>query len=93
MSAAHHTLLAAPSFGQGWVDRVKVAVRGLAGEWRVQRDLRRLGELDACALHDIGLAPGGLEGAVRHGRRARQVAGPGTWTAAPRLPASVTEWR
>ncbi|HZH51336.1 MAG TPA: DUF1127 domain-containing protein [Microvirga sp.] len=40
----------------------------LAREIRVRRDMRLLSSLDDAALHDIGLARGGMEDAVRHGR-------------------------
>ncbi len=93
MSIAHHTLLAAPSLGSGWIARVTVVVAGLVAEWRVHRDLRQLQELDSAALHDIGLAPGGLEGAVRYGRRARPGSEPARAPAPASLPVSLTEWR
>jgi uncharacterized protein YjiS (DUF1127 family) len=43
----------------------------LAREWRIHRDLRVLQTLDDRALRDIGIGPGGLYHAVRHGRPTR----------------------
>ena len=40
----------------------------LRGEWRVRRELARAGILDCASLRDIGLAPGGVESAIRYGR-------------------------
>jgi uncharacterized protein YjiS (DUF1127 family) len=47
-----------------------VVVRAVRREWRIRRDLRRISELDEHMLHDIGVSPGALEDAVRHGRDA-----------------------
>ena len=67
-------------------------------EWRLRRDLAQLQGMDARGLQDIGLTQGGLEGAVRHGRRL-----PASTRAlpekicrspeGPRIPSSWTEWR
>ncbi len=40
----------------------------LHGEWRVRRQIARAQILDCASLRDIGLAPGGVESAIRHGR-------------------------
>jgi hypothetical protein len=40
----------------------------LRGEWRARRQIASAQMLDCASLRDIGLAPGGLESAVRHGR-------------------------
>jgi hypothetical protein len=40
----------------------------LHGEWRVRREIANAGMLDCASLRDIGLTPGGLESAIRHGR-------------------------
>ena len=37
-------------------------------EIRIRRALREVGTLDDALLQDIGLAPGGIEDAIRHGR-------------------------
>jgi hypothetical protein len=47
-----------------------VVAREIRREWRIRRDLRRISELDERMLRDIGVSPGGLEDAVRHGRDA-----------------------
>jgi uncharacterized protein YjiS (DUF1127 family) len=65
---------ASPSQMQGLVaEFVRVAgvvARAVRREWRIRRDLRRISELDEHMLHDIGVSPGALEDAVRHGRDA-----------------------
>ncbi len=43
----------------------------LHGEWRVRRQVACAQMLDCASLRDIGLAPGGVESAVRHGRGGR----------------------
>ena len=40
----------------------------LHGEWRVRRQLASAQMLDCASLRDIGLAPGGVESTIRHGR-------------------------
>ena len=40
----------------------------LRDEWRVRRQFARAQVLDCASLRDIGLAPGGVESAIRHGR-------------------------
>jgi uncharacterized protein YjiS (DUF1127 family) len=40
----------------------------LPGEWRVRRQIASLQMLDGASLRDIGLTPGGIESAIRHGR-------------------------
>lgn len=37
-------------------------------EWDVRRQMAKAQMLDGASLRDIGVAPGGLENAVRHGR-------------------------
>ena len=63
---------ASPSLVRGLaVEFVRVAgivARAVRREWRIRRDLRRISELDEHMLHDIGVSPGSLEDAVRHGR-------------------------
>ena len=43
----------------------------LHGEWRVRRQLAGAQTLDCASLRDIGLAPGGVENAIRHGHGGR----------------------
>lgn len=69
----------------------------IAHEIRVRRDLRTLSSLGDSALHDIGLARGGLEEAVRHGRpgwgsRDARFVGSDRFGCAPQASA-FTEWR
>src|SRR5215207_2966435 len=45
----------------------------LLREWRTRRDLRALEQLDDRALRGIGIGPGGLEDAVRHGRSMKPI--------------------
>jgi uncharacterized protein YjiS (DUF1127 family) len=70
-------------------------VAALAREWRIHRDLRVLQTLDDRALHDIGVGPGGLDYAVRHGRPTPVEVAPGSMfrDRSPSLPVSWTEWR
>jgi uncharacterized protein YjiS (DUF1127 family) len=70
--------------------------RRIAAELRARRDMRELAALDEAALHDIGLAPGGLEDAVRHGRPldaafTRRAWGGGSVPAV--TPSAFLEWR
>jgi hypothetical protein len=37
-------------------------------EWDVRRQIAKAQMLDGASLRDIGLTPGGLESAIRHGR-------------------------
>jgi uncharacterized protein YjiS (DUF1127 family) len=75
--------------------RLRDLVSFIAQEWRFRRDLAQLQALDTRGLRDIGLSRGGIESAIRHGRRPRVVdGGPGTALPEPRaLPSSWTEWR
>jgi len=59
-------LKAAPQLGRP--DLLTRMLAAIAREIRIRRDLRRLQGFDDAMLHDIGLARGGLEEAVRHGR-------------------------
>jgi hypothetical protein len=43
----------------------------LHGEWRVRRQIASAQVLDCASLRDIGLTPGGVESAIRHGRGGR----------------------
>ena len=65
-------------------------------EIRARRDARLLASLDERGLSDIGLARGGIDHVVRHGRRASEPrhVGPANPSRDEALPASVwTEWR
>jgi uncharacterized protein YjiS (DUF1127 family) len=78
--------------------RLRDLVSFIAQEWRLRRDLAQLEALDTRALRDIGLSRGGLEGAIRHGCRARTVddGGPVAFDRKPEPalpPSSWTEWR
>jgi uncharacterized protein YjiS (DUF1127 family) len=77
VSSAKH-LFAPDRFNSAWrgAGRLMVgtAVR-LAREIKIRRDLHHVSELSDHMLHDIGLARGGVEGAVRFGR----------WTEAQRM--------
>jgi hypothetical protein len=43
----------------------------LRAEWGVRRQVACAQMLDCASLRDIGLAPGGVESAIRHGRGGR----------------------
>jgi uncharacterized protein YjiS (DUF1127 family) len=49
--------------------RVKDLFASLLHEIEIRRALRQVSALDETALHDIGISPGGIEEAVRCGRR------------------------
>ncbi|MDP8921010.1 MAG: DUF1127 domain-containing protein [Pseudomonadota bacterium] len=49
--------------------RLAGLVAGLMREIEIRRALRDVGTLDEATLHDIGISPGGIEDAVRCGRR------------------------
>lgn len=53
-----------PSLAQ----RVRSALDAVKAEWRIRRAVRSVEALDARQLVDIGVQPGGIEDAVRHGR-------------------------
>jgi uncharacterized protein YjiS (DUF1127 family) len=44
-------------------------VTSIRHELRIRRALRHVSTLDDAMLHDIGIGPGGIEDAVRCGRR------------------------
>lgn len=46
----------------------KTFVEEISREWRLRRAIREVGALDEAMLHDMGVAPGGIEHAVRQGR-------------------------
>jgi hypothetical protein len=41
----------------------------LYGEWKVRREIASAQMLDGASLRDIGVARGGLESAIRNGRK------------------------
>jgi uncharacterized protein YjiS (DUF1127 family) len=49
--------------------RFRGLVTSIIHEVQIRRALREVGMLDETALHDIGIGPGGIEDAVRCGRR------------------------
>jgi uncharacterized protein YjiS (DUF1127 family) len=55
---------------QGGTHVVRSAVKWLIKEWKVQKTLEHLSELDDHMLRDIGLTRSEIETVVRHGRRA-----------------------
>jgi uncharacterized protein YjiS (DUF1127 family) len=68
----------------------------LSQRLRMRRDLHDLLSLDDAALHDIGLSRGGIEHAVRHGRRETPSRSASACRTGPRAsvpPSSWTEWR
>ena len=94
--ASHHT--AKRPAGPRLTARLRALAAHLAEEWRVRRAMSELQSLDARGLHDIGLTPGSIEGAIRHGLRGCGAADAGPdmirqtpeW---PDMPSSWTEWR
>jgi hypothetical protein len=48
--------------------RLAVFLLTLHDEWRVRRQVASAQMLDGASLRDIGLASGGVESAIRHGR-------------------------
>lgn len=93
MSLALHSLVTPQAGSSGWASRLGAAAASLLVEWRVHRELKQLEELDARTLRDIGIAPGGLESAVRYGRRSRPDLRIVRTRSVPAMPASFTEWR
>ena len=49
--------------------RLPGLIAALMREIEIRRALRAVGALDEAALHDMGISPGGIEEAVRCGRR------------------------
>ena len=60
------------AWSQRALELISRGASSLAREIRIRRDLRRLSGLDDAMLHDIGVARGELEGAVRFGRATEQ---------------------
>jgi uncharacterized protein YjiS (DUF1127 family) len=60
-------------WGQRALELIARGASSLAHEIRIRRDLRRLSGLDDAMLHDIGVARGELESAVRFGRAMEQL--------------------
>lgn len=65
--------------------------------WRRRRDLASINELGPRELSDIGIGPGGQEGAIRYGRRWAERHRGDAGTRCPSNfappPSSGTEWR
>jgi uncharacterized protein YjiS (DUF1127 family) len=95
--------LAVHSTGSSRIRRPGLLIRlfsAIAREIRIRRDMRMLASLDEAALHDIGLARGGVEDVVRHGRPRRnrlpasgQAPTPVSSADYPIVPNACTEWR
>ena len=70
------------------------AREAFSAELSAHRAIAALGTLDARTLADIGVHPGEIESAVRHGRRAAPMeATRRATTTGATLPSSLTEWR
>jgi hypothetical protein len=52
----------------GTLRDLAAALSNLYREWDVRRQMARAQMLDGASLRDIGVAAGGLESAIRHGR-------------------------
>jgi uncharacterized protein YjiS (DUF1127 family) len=84
--------------GAGFGQQVRAFVTSAVREWKLRREMRRLEEFDTATLGDIGITPGGIEGAVRYGRSRRSAASLRPLGLPPvggsnLMPASWTEWR
>jgi len=65
--AQRPTVPTPPSEGEPSRDLISFLF-ALRDEWRVRRQIASAQMLDCASLRDIGLAPGGVESAIRHGR-------------------------
>jgi hypothetical protein len=55
--------------GHGVLSNLIAFLLELQREWTVRRQIACAQMLDGASLRDIGLAPGGVESAIRHGRK------------------------
>lgn len=55
--------------GHGVLSNLIAFLLELRREWTVRRQIACAQMLDGASLRDIGLAPGGVESAIRHGRK------------------------
>jgi uncharacterized protein YjiS (DUF1127 family) len=94
--------VATQSTGACHIRRPNLLIRlfaAIAREIRIRRDMRMLATFDEAALHDIGLAQGGIEDVVRHGRARGDRRSASEWpmftssTGAPIMPNACAEWR
>jgi len=60
----------APRIARHWPRDLLATLAALTEEWEVKRQMARAQRLDSAFLRDIGVAAGGLESAIRHGRKA-----------------------
>ncbi len=58
----------------GWIRALGRLGSRLTVEWRLRQEIRAVAGLDDAMLRDIGLARGGVEHAVRCGRRSGRAA-------------------
>ena len=70
---AHQPTAPTTQSGRGSSQGLVALARALRSEWRVRRQIAGAQMLDCASLRDIGLASGGVESAIRHGRE-RQLA-------------------
>jgi len=69
MSAYSATCDGAPEQPTAKPALIRGLLASLLHEIRIRRALREVSALDDAALHDIGISPGGIEDAIRCGRR------------------------
>jgi hypothetical protein len=55
--------------GHGFLSNLTAFLLDWQREWTVRRQIACAQMLDGASLRDIGLAPGGVESAVRYGRK------------------------
>jgi hypothetical protein len=55
--------------GRGAIVQFFAFLREAHQEWKVRREIACAQMLDGASLRDIGVAPSGLENAIRHGRK------------------------
>ncbi len=55
--------------GHGFLSNLVAVLLELRREWAVRRQFACAQMLDGASLRDIGVAPSGVENAIRHGRK------------------------
>jgi hypothetical protein len=68
MSLTDHRPLSSTALLAARFNAVRSWIARLAREIQFRHDMRRLASFDDTMLHDVGLARGGIEDAIRHGR-------------------------